>query len=127
MWPLFIKKRISVFVVNKFQSICDNRVFRRLYAKGKVFVGKTVVTYTGFSNHGEIRVGITAGKKVGNAVLRNRSRRVIREAFRPLSSHVKKGVNIVFVARGKTPYLKSYEIMAEMKQHLKKAGILEDE
>ena len=116
-----------MFIVNDFQPICDNRVLRRLYAKGKSFVGRSVVTDIGFSNHKEVHVGSTSGKKVGNAVLRNRSRRVISEAFRSLSPNVKKGVNIVFVARTKTPYLKSYEVMEEMRIHLKKAGVFKDE
>ena len=118
---------MTVFTVKYFESICDNRVFKRLYTKGKSFVGKTLVTYVIFSNHQKILVGITCGKKIGTAVLRNRARRVIRESFRELSPRIKKGVNLVFVARGKTPHVKSYIVMEEMKQHLIKAGVLQDD
>lgn len=112
--------------MNDFKSICDNRIFRRLYSRGKVFVGKTLVTYVEFTKNGEVSVGITAGKKVGNAVLRNRARRVIREAFRAVYPEIKKGVNLVFVARGKTPYMKSYTVLEEMREQLKKAEVLKN-
>ena len=72
----------------------------------------------------EVRIGITSSKKIGKAVVRNRSRRVIREAYRELSSQVKPGYDIVFVARGKTPFVKSTEILRVMKKELKEAGVL---
>ena len=60
------------------------------------------------------RLGIVASKKVGNAVKRNRAKRVIREAFRLSESQLKlktsKRYDFVFVARAKTPYLKSTQI-----------------
>lgn len=37
---------------------------------------------------------------------------------------VKKGVDLVFVARGKTPYVKSDDILRAMKKELKEAGVL---
>ena len=59
-------------------------------------------------------MGITASKKIGNAVKRNRARRIIREAFRlvqPLiADKTDKRYDFVFVARGKTPELDSKQI-----------------
>ena len=66
--------------MDKFISICRNNDFRRLYAKGKSFVSPLVVVYVKKNRNQGLRVGITTSKKIGNAVLRNRSRRVIREA-----------------------------------------------
>ena len=110
-----------------YYPICKNRDFRRMYARGKSFVGRTLVTYAGWNRGGGIRIGITAGKKIGNAVLRNRSRRVIREAFRVLAPNVKGGTDLVFVARTKTAYVKSTEVLLEMEKQLKKAGVLKVE
>jgi ribonuclease P protein component len=45
------------------------------------------------------RVGITASKKVGGAVVRNRARRVIREAWREFAARILCGFDIVIVAR----------------------------
>lgn len=126
MWPLLVFRNIfkRLFAMKKFESICENRVFERLYRRGTSFVGKTVVTYVMFAKHEKVRMGITTSKKIGNSVCRSRSRRVIREAFRIIAPNVKKGVNIIFVARGKTPYVKSTDVLYEMSEHLKKAGIL---
>ena len=51
--------------------------------------------------------GLPPAKKIGNAVQRNRSRRVIREAFRALQQEIRPGTEMVLVARGRTPFAKS--------------------
>lgn len=49
-------------------------------------------------------LGLTASKKVGNAVIRNRARRRLREAARRLlPQHGRPGVDYVLVARQSTP------------------------
>lgn len=73
-------------------------------------------------------MGITTSKKIGNAVRRNRSRRVILAAYRALSAEIinADGCSIVFVARGRTASLKSTEIEVIMRQHLTKAGLIKE-
>ncbi|MFU0832027.1 MAG: Ribonuclease P protein component [Oscillospiraceae bacterium] len=95
-----------------------------MYAKGKSFVSPALVTYVLKNRKQTLRVGITASKKTGNAVQRNRSRRVIREAFRTMPREVQQGFDIVFVARAKTPLMKSTELRRIMAKHLKNAGVL---
>ena len=56
--------------------------------------------------------------------MRNRSRRIIREAYRMISDDVRQGVDLVFVARGRTPFVKSTDILRAMKKELKEAGVL---
>ncbi len=104
--------------------LTDNRDFRRLYTRGKSMVSPALVTYVR-KNRGEgVRVGITTSKKVGNAVKRSRCRRVIRAAFRSLYPRVAPGYDFVFVARGRTPFLKSTQICRVMAAHLREAGAL---
>ncbi|NLJ30318.1 MAG: ribonuclease P protein component [Clostridiales bacterium] len=110
--------------MKQFVPIKENRDFRRIYGKGKSFVHPFLVTYALKNRSGEIRVGITTSKKTGNAVRRSRSRRVIREAFRQLAPGVKPGFDFIFVARGKTPFVKSTDVCRVMEIHLKKAGVL---
>ena len=74
-----------------------------------------------------VRVGIKKKKKVGNAVQRNRSRRVIREAFRALAPRVRPGFDLVLVARGKTPYVKSTDVRRQLERQLQAAGLLREE
>lgn len=108
-----------------FSSICKNNEFRRIYSKGRSFVTPLLVLYVLKNGRTKsVRVGITTSKKIGNAVLRNRSRRVLREAFRELSPRICVGNDLILVARGKTPYAKSYEVKKHMEKQLLAAGLL---
>ena len=105
-------------------TLKENRDFRRLYAKGKSYVAPMLVTYVAKNRTGEVRIGITTGKKIGIAVQRSRARRVIREAYRTMAEEVKPGYDIVFVARSLTCKVKMQEVAAAMHNHLKKARLL---
>lgn len=105
-------------------SVCENGSFRRAYAKGKSFVSPILVTYVMKNRARRIRVGITTSKKTGIAVKRNRSRRIIREAARQLMPELTGGYDLIFVARAKTPFVKSTDILCDMRKHLTQAGVL---
>ena len=113
--------------MEKLISITRNNDFRRAYAKGKSFVGPLVISYVRKNRLGMTRVGITTSKKVGGAVQRNRARRVIREAYRHLSAGIAPGFDLIFVARGKTPYVKSTAVEKQMEKLLLAAGVLKNE
>ena len=106
-------------------SLNRNTDFRRLYNRGKSMVSPVLVTYAMPNRTDRCRVGITASKKIGNAVTRNRARRVIRAAYMNLLPMASKGYDIVFVARGRTAFKKSTEIAVIMSQHLCELGIIE--
>lgn len=112
-----------MIILNGYVTLKKNNEFRRLYSKGRFFKNPLIVTYVIKTKSDCVRVGITTSKKIGNAVLRNRSRRIIREAYLSLLPELKTGYDIVFVARGKTPYVKSSDILRVMKKQLKEAGI----
>ena len=111
----------------KITSICKNYEFRRIYGRGKSFVSLSVVLYVIKNRQIESRLGITTSKKIGNAVKRNRARRVIRHAAAELWPGVKKGYDLVVVSRGKTPYLKSTDIEKSLKSLMKQAKLLSGE
>lgn len=108
-------------------TICKNNDFRRIYSRGKHFVSPIIVVYVLKNRTGTVRLGITTSKKIGNAVLRNRSRRIIREACREWIPRVKPGYDLVFVARGKTPFVKSTDVSRTMQKLLKSADVFRRE
>lgn len=110
--------------MQKTVSLCRNNEFRRIYAKGKSYVTPLVVVYVLKNRVGMLRVGITTSKKIGNAVQRNRARRVIRESLRQLSDRIQGNVDLVMVARGRTPFVKSTEVKKHLEKQLTKAGLL---
>ena len=71
----------------KIEAIKENFLFSKIYAKGKKAASPRVAVYA-LKNYrsSSTRLGITTGKKLGHAVVRSRSRRLIREAFRLISS-----------------------------------------
>ena len=79
----------------------DNRNFRRLYAKGRSCVGSCMVLYGRKNRTSGSRLGITVGGKVGNAVVRNKIRRRLREIYRLHESELAPGFDMVIVARGR--------------------------
>ncbi len=107
-------------------TLKENWAFTRAYKRGKSFVSPGLVTYVVKNNTNNLRIGITTSKKIGKAVQRNRCRRIIRAAFNELQNEVNIGFDIVFVARTKTPFLKSTDILCAMKQHLQQANVLKN-
>lgn len=105
-------------------TLKENREFKRVYNRGKSFVSPALVTYAFKNRSQNIRIGITTSKKIGNAVQRNRSRRIIRAAFAEIKPQISNGYDIIFVARGKTPHVKSTDILRCMKKQLTEAGVL---
>ena len=86
-------------------TIKENKDFRRIYAKGTSYASGILVTYVIRNRTRDVRIGITTGKKIGNAVTRSRCRRVIRAAlhsYRDKLDCVKGGYDVVFVARART-------------------------
>lgn len=110
--------------MNKYISLNKNKDFRRTYTMGKYAFSKCLVTYVLKNRYKCIRVGMATGKKIGNAVKRNRARRILRAAFYEIQSKISNGLDIIFVARKETPSLKSYDVLKEMSYQLKKLGVL---
>ena len=91
-------------------SLKLNHVFRRLYAKGKNQVTPHLALYAR-KNGGQVnRFGITAGTKLGHAVVRNRVRRRLREIYRIHEDQFLPGYDIVVVARVRAVYAQFSEI-----------------
>ena len=105
--------------MNVTQTLNQNRDFLRLYRRGKSQAHPILVTYCQKNRRGGLRMGITATKKVGNAVRRNRAKRLIRAAYRQLEPGLAPGWDFVFVARSRTPDAKMQQVLRVMEGQLR--------
>ena len=74
------------------------------------------------------RVGFTVTKKVGNAVVRNRTRRRLREAARLLLRQVPvTGTDLVLIGRDQTRSRKFALLIEDLRQALSRTGALKQQ
>ncbi len=107
-----------------FETIKRNNDFVRAYKRGKCAVDPMVVLYYQKNRYGKTRIGITASKKVGNAVQRNRAKRVITHALSEALPADAGGYDLVLVARARTVQVKSTQLAPRLAKLLRTAGIL---
>lgn len=96
------------------EKLNQNYLFRRLYRVGKCQVTPYFALYMRKNRKKFNRLGITATKKIGNAVQRNRARRVITEAYRLLEDRLPLGFDIVIVARTRATSTKMQPLMRSL-------------
>ena len=105
-------------------SLKKNYEFGRVYKKAKFHAGKYMVLYVLKNNLNCNRLGITASRKFGKSVKRNRVRRLIKENYRHIEESIKPGYDLVIIAR-KTDGIPNYiEIKKEMKFLFKKLKMI---
>ncbi len=70
------------------------------------------------------RLGVVVSKRVGGAVVRSRTRRVLREAFRQLQQQISAPLDIVLVARKMIAKAPQEEVKRDLTRLLGKAKVL---
>lgn len=74
--------------------------FKRVRRTGKSYAHPLVVLVVNSSDTcPNARVGVAAGKTTGNAVQRNRAKRLLREALRPYMASLSAGLSLILIAR----------------------------
>lgn len=106
-------------------SLNENKLFKRLYYQGKSVAGQNIILYYMPGLKNKNRLGITISKKLGHAVIRNRVKRQIKEAYRLLEVRFITGFDIVIVARKAILNSNFHKIEHELQQLAKKAGIMQ--
>ena len=109
-----------------FKKLKENKDFRRIYGRGKAYVHPAFVAYALKNRTGDIRMGITASKKMGTAVERNRAKRVLTAAFSDCACQIKSGYDFVLVARVRILKCKSNDIADAMMKIFTQAGLKKD-
>ena len=105
--------------------IKQNRDFARLRLQGERLAhGCLVANWLRLSSDLPSRLGVITSGKIGNAVVRTRARRLLREVFRLHQHELKQPVDLVLVARQSLPSKKFGQVETDFLQTLRKAGLL---
>lgn len=97
-----------------------NKEFRRAYYRGRNVSTPLVTVYAVKNRERQTRLGLTATKKIGKAVQRNRARRVMKEAYRLMEDQFPLGWDFVLVARAKTVKATTPQVMGALEFALRK-------
>ncbi|WP_425805863.1 ribonuclease P protein component [Desulfitobacterium sp. Sab5] len=98
-----------------------NKDYKTVFAQGKSFSSKYVVFYI---MGGTKKYGFIASKKVGNAVQRNRAKRLMREVIRRHLSELPQNLEIICIARASLKGVSYSEVERCVLNALKKAKVL---
>ena len=110
--------------MNKRQRIKKNEDFQKVFKKGKSFANRQFVIYgLKKEDQTEFRIGLSVGKKVGNAVTRNQIKRYIRQTFLELKDDVRQDMDYVIIARNPAATLDFHETKKSLEHVLKIAKV----
>ncbi|TMN22275.1 ribonuclease P protein component [Lentibacillus cibarius] len=111
--------------MKKMNRIKDNKQFQYVFKHGNSFANRQLVLY--YMKRSELthfRVGLSVGKKIGNAVTRNRIKRYLRQAFHELEAGVLPAYDIVIIARQPTKRMNFHEVKKSLMHLLSKEKLL---
>lgn len=109
----------------KLVTIRRNMEFSKVYNRGNSRANPVLVMYVLKNGMEYNRIGITVSRKVGKSVVRNRIKRLIKEAYRKHSDRIKRGYDLVMIARADAGKAEYKDIERWMKDLLLRQKLLE--
>lgn len=107
---------------SKEDRILARDLFRLVYETGRKIQCRYFTAFVMENQIGRPRLGITATRKIGNSVERNRARRLVREAFRRNKWLAPRGVDIVINVRRSLVGAGYKDVESEFVSFLERAG-----
>jgi ribonuclease P protein component len=101
---------VKKFAFPKRERLTRANDFKRVFSAGKRFSDRNLILYVLANALGFSRLGLVVSRKFGNAVRRNRFKRLMREVFRLNKGKISGGTDIIVIpARTAACELKSLE------------------
>lgn len=100
--------------------------FKRVRRDGKSTAHPLIVLIALENQLSTTKVGVAAGRSVGNAVKRNRAKRLIRAAARELYPRIASGYDLIIIARAPIIQVKMPQVRTALQELLRRANLLND-
>ncbi len=97
---------------------------QRVWQHGRAWAHPLIILRARPNGLEQTRIAFVAGKKLGNAVVRNRAKRLLREAARQYLPQVVQGYDMVLIARGGMTDTTSTQVRPVVGELLARAGLL---
>ncbi|MCP8617205.1 ribonuclease P protein component [Salirhabdus salicampi] len=112
--------------MRKKYRIKKNEEFQKILNKGRSFANRQfVLYYLEKKGQSHFRIGLSVGKRIGNAVKRNEIKRYIRQAFQELEQEIKHEYDFIVIARQPAKDLNFFEVKKSVSHVLYKSNLLE--
>ena len=109
------------------KKLVSNKEFRKVFNNGKSVANRFFVIYCMPKKQEVTRVGFSVGKKVGNAVSRNRTKRILREICRLNKHRIKNGYDCIIIARPRSAGEGFHSMETSLLTLAGKANIIQNE
>ncbi len=110
--------------MRKQHRLTKNKDFISVYKKGKSTANRFFVLYIAKKAESEpFRLGVSISKKVGNAVVRNRIKRLVKAVFLDLDKQLPSGYDFIIIARNAAASLDFAQTQESLLHILKKAKV----
>lgn len=104
--------------------LSSRRDFQRVRTRGRKVVGRNMILWAGSTaRRGTSRLGLSVSAKVGTAVLRNRLKRLVREAFRASRARLAEGSDLVVYLRPGCRWKGVGEARKDLDEACRRAGV----
>lgn len=103
-----------------------NMEFKRVYNGGKSYWNRNLILYVRKNDLNNSRIGITITKKIGNAVVRNRIRRRIKEIIRLKLGNIKTGYDLILIPKKNVQDISYKDLESAMIHIMRISKILKD-
>ncbi|WP_078543252.1 ribonuclease P protein component [Litchfieldia alkalitelluris] len=110
--------------MKKEYRIKKNKEFQSVFQHGKSTANRQFVVYVLQNELEHFRIGLSVSKKIGNAVVRNRVKRLVRQFFLEHKELVDQNKDYVIIARKPVAEMDYAEVRSSLQHVLKRAKVL---
>ncbi|MGM0499846.1 MAG: ribonuclease P protein component [Bacillota bacterium] len=108
------------------ESLKKNKEFKKVYENGRSYATRNLVIYClNYEKGKKNRYGLSVSKKIGNAVVRNKLKRRLREIIREFEKEKDfKGYDVIFIARKPVVKIGYLNLRKDVKKLYEKMNII---